>query len=406
MKRKISIKNIREEFPILKKKINNQNLIYVDNASSTQKPKAVINKIKEIYENNYSNVHRGIHTLSENMTKEYEETRKTVAKFVSAKENEIIFTKGTTNSINIIANGIQGIKKGDEIVLSISEHHANLVPWQELCKRTGAKLKFIPLNKDFEIDISQAKKIITNKTKLVAISHISNVLGSINDVEKIIKIAKKKGALVLIDSAQSIVHKKINVKKLNCDFLSFSAHKMYGPNSLGILYVKEDLLGKIKPLEFGGNMIEDVELNSSSYAKGFQKFEAGTPSIVEVIAFKEALNLLNSVSVKNIEKHELDLTKYFLKEVKKIKSLEIFGKTKSSNRIPVFSFTMEGIHAHDISSLLDAQGIATRSGHHCTIPLHKEYNLKATTRISFGIYNTKKEIDSIIKALQKIEKLS
>lgn len=401
---KMDVNKIRKDFPILKEKVNGHKLVYVDNSATTQKPKIVIDSLVEYYTKYNSNVHRGIHTLSEKATSEYENVRNKVAKFINCSENEIVFTKGTTDSLNLVAFGLAHLlKKGDEIVISQMEHHANFVPWQEVAKRTGAILKFIPIKSDFTLDLDSAKKLITSKTKIVSVTHISNVLGTINPIKKIADIAHSKNAIFIVDGAQSIPHMKIDVKKLGCDFFAFSSHKMCGPTGVGVLYGKYELLEKMNPIYFGGDMIYEVEFNKSTYAKAPIKFEAGTPNISDVIAFGSAINYLESIGMKNIEEYEKELTNYFLEKVKSVEGFELFGSSKVSNRCSVFSFNIKGVHSHDVSSILDNYGIAIRGGHHCAMPLMKILNTCATSRISLYFYNTKSEIDYIIKCLKKVE---
>ncbi|MFW6286252.1 MAG: SufS family cysteine desulfurase [Nanoarchaeota archaeon] len=396
-------KNKRLDFPILNQTIKNHKLVYVDNGASTQKPQQVINSIVDIYENYYSNIHRGVHTLSESCTEKYEDVRNKAAKFINASRDEIIFTKGTTHGLNMTAFGLKHLlKENDEIILSDMEHHANLVPWQEIAKEKNLKLKFIKRNKDFSINLEHLKDIITNKTKIVSIPHISNVLGVINNIKKIEKITHNKGAYLIIDGAQSLPHMKIDVKKLNCDILSFSSHKMCGPSGVGILYGKKKILEKLKPFEYGGDMINEVNLQHSTYNKIPYRFEAGTPNIEGVIGFGSAIDYLNEITMDKIEKYENILTEHFLEKIKKLNNIQIHGPLKSKNRASVFSFTVKNIHPHDVSTILDQKGIAIRGGHHCAMPLTKTLGVCATCRISFYFYNTIEEIDYIIQVLSQI----
>lgn len=395
----------RKDFPILFQKINSHNLVYVDNAATTQKPRVVIDAISNFYLKDNSNVHRGVHTLSEISTSKYESVRKKIQNFISAEsEKEIVFTSGTTDSINKVAFGlIKEIKKDDEIILSVGEHHANLVCWQEISKLTGAKLRFIDLNKEFKIDIVSLENIISNKTKVIAISHCSNVLGSINDVSKISQLAKKFNSYVILDAAQSISHMKIDVQKLGIDFMVFSSHKMMGPTGVGVLWGRKEALEKLSPISFGGGMIYHVELENSTYGDLPQRLEAGTPNIADVIGFGYAIDYLMEIKMDYIEKYEKLLTKHFLKRILEVENLQLFGSTKLENRASVFSFNISKLHPHDVSSILDKFGIAIRGGHHCAMPLAKILGVNSTSRISFSFYNTLEEVDYIIECLKKVE---
>ncbi len=394
---------IRKDFPILSRTINSKKLIYVDNAATTQKTKEVIDSQIEFYTKYNSNVHRGVHSLSEKATHEYEKAREKVAKFINSHPDEIIFTSGTTDSINKISFGIaHKLKKGDEIVLSSSEHHANLVCWQEVCKITGAKLKFIKLDSNYNLDMYSANKIITNKTKIISISHISNVLGSICPLKDIVKLARKVGAITIIDSAQSICNIKTDVKNLDVDFLVFSGHKMLAPTGVGVLYGKKECLEELKPTVFGGSMIYEVSYEKSNYAKLPQRLEAGTPNICGVIGLRAAIDYLNKIGLSDIEKYEKILTKHFLKRIKEVKGLTLYGSKSSKNRFPIFSFEIKGIHSHDVCAILNKSGIAIRGGHHCAMPLAKLLGVSGTSRISLSFYNTKQEIDYIIECLKKV----
>ncbi len=385
----------KNDFPILKQKINGKRLVYLDNAATSQAPESVINSISEYYKTMHSNVHRSIHTLSEKATEEYENTRKKVAKFINADSEEIIFTKGTTESINLIAHGLK-LKKDDEIVLTMMEHHANIVPWQQL----GVKLKYIPITKDFKLDLEAAKKLITNKTKVVSVTHISNVLGIINPINELAKLAHKVGALIVVDAAQSVPHMKVDVKELNCDFLAFSAHKMLGPTGVGVLYGKKELLENLEPFVYGGKMIKEVDLDKTTFADSPDKFEGGTPNISGVIAFGKAIDYLNKIGMDKIEKHNKELIEYASKRIKEIKNVKVYGSEGS-----IISFNIEGMHSHDVSELLDREGVAIRGGHHCTMPLMKVLNIPGCSRASFYLYNTKEDVDIFIDALKKAIKV-
>jgi cysteine desulfurase/selenocysteine lyase len=400
-------KKIRNNFPILNQKVHGKNLVYTDNGATSQKPQIMIDAIVDYYTNYNSNVHRGLHTLSEKATTEYELVRKKTANFVNSNTDEIVFTSGTTQSLNIIAHGlVNQIKENDEIVISQMEHHANLVTWQQLALKTGAKLKYIHVLENGELDLIQAEKIINKKTKIISLTHISNVLGTINPIKKVIELANLVGALSVIDGAQSIGHMPIDVKKLGCDFLVFSAHKMCGPTGVGILYGKMTSLEKLTPNTFGGDMILEVEFEKSTFNKIPYCFEAGTPNIADTIAFGKVLDYLSKIGIKNIENYDKILTKYFLKQIKDLEKdygFKFYGPKSISKKAAVFSFTIKGVHSHDISTILDKFGIAVRGGHHCAMPLTNDVlGVVATSRISFYFYNTIDEIDYIINCLKKI----
>ena len=392
-------KKLKKDFPIFK---TNKNLIYLDSASTTQKPKQVIGAIKKFYENSNANIHRGVYKLSQKATEKYEESKKTVAEFINASPDEIIFTKSTTESINLLSYTIESlIPKGkDEIVLTEMEHHSNLVPWQQLAKRNKMNLKFIKIKNDFTLDIKDARKKITNKTAILSVAHVSNSLGTVNPVKELIEIAKKKNVLTVIDAAQSAPHMKVNVGDLDCDFLAFSGHKMLGPLGIGVLYGKKHLLEELHPFNFGGDMIKSVNLENAEWNKVPEKFEAGTQNIAGAIGLAEAVKYLKKIGIDNIEKWEKELKKYTLNGMKNIKGVKIYNSMK--NTLGILSFNFEGIHPHDIASLLDDYGIAIRAGHHCTMPLMKRLGVSGTARVSFYFYNTKEDIDKFIKALKEI----
>jgi len=399
--------NLRKDFPILKQKINGKPLIYVDNAATTQKPKIVIDAITNYYTRYNANVHRGGHTLGIETTELFENSREKIAKFIGSNSEEIVFTSGTTDSINIIGQGIKNqLKKGDEIILSYQEHHANIIIWQEITKEIGCKIKYLELNEEYQIDIKSLEKTLNNNTKIISISHISNVLGSINDIEKIFKTVKQKNEniITILDAAQSIAHKKFNIKKQNyIDFLVFSGHKMYAPTGVGVLYGKYKLLNKLTPNKFGGGgMVTDVSKTDFDINSAPQKFETGTPNISGVIALGKAVEYLENIGIKRIEKYEHYLAEYFIKKISEqnFEEFQIIGSKNPKNRIPVFSFDCEHIHPHDLTTILDLDGIAIRGGQHCAIPLIKLLNTCATSRISLTFYNTTNEIDKIIKSLK------
>ena len=397
MKKNIKIEAIRKEFKIFD---DNKPLIYFDNASTSLKPHSVINKITEYYSKYPVNVHRSLYNIGNKATQEYENVRSDVKNLINARSiKNIIFTKGTTESINMVAYswGRKYLCSDDEILLSEMEHHSNNVPWQLCSEITGAKIKYIPINSKGELNLSNIEKLITKKTRIVSIIHQSNVFGTINPIDQIIALAKKVGALTLIDAAQSIPHCQINVESLGCDFLVFSGHKMLGPTGVGVLYGKEDILNLMDPFMGGGQMINSVELDNVSFAELPLKFEAGTPNIAQVIGLGEAIKFLLSIGYKNIQKHEKSITDYALKKLKTIIQVSIYGQ--SNNRGSVISFNIKGINSSDLAEFLNHKNIAIRSGHHCAQPIMTKLNISSTARISFYIYNTSKEIDYFIECL-------
>jgi len=397
----INVSKIRSQFPILNSKVNGKDLVYFDNGASTQKPVSVIDCLSNYYKNENANVHRGVHFLSDLATTKFEETRKKIKEFIGAKhDHEVIFTKGTTDSINLVANGFRSLlKKGDEIIISELEHHSNIVPWQLCCKHSGAILKIVPLKKNGELDFAAFKKMLSKSTKLVAVSHISNSLGTINPIHKIIEEAHKVGAKTLIDGAQAAAHIKLNMQDLNADLYCFSAHKLYGPTGLGVLYGKEEILNHLPPYQSGGEMIKEVSFEKTTYAELPHKFEAGTPNIAAVIAFKYAIDFILKLGLDNITKYENELLEYATSEISKIDGIKIFGT--SEHKTSIISFNIKGIHHYDIGVILDKMGVAIRTGHHCTQPIMKKFNITGTARISLAVYNTKEEIDICISAIKK-----
>lgn len=402
--RDLKIENIREDFPQLKSIVNNKPLVYFDNAATTLKPKVMIDAIAHYYSEEVANVHRGIHTLSEVGTTKFEQTRLGVANFINAKNtHEVIYTKGTTDSLNLLAHsfGKKFLSPGDEILLSLMEHHSNIVPWQLIAQEMGAKIVVVPITDSGEIDFIEYKKLLNSKTKIVSITYISNTLGTINPIGEMIELAHAAGAKFCVDAAQAIAHLPIDVQKLNCDFLVFSAHKIFGPNALGFLYGKEELLNEMPPYQGGGAMISEVTFEKTTYNILPNKFEAGTPAIAEVIAFKASLEYLQAIGLDQISKRESELLDYASAELKKIPGLKIIGEAK--HKASVISFILEGAHPHDIGSILDKEGVAIRTGHHCTQPLLKRYGVNAIARASFAFYNTEEEIDIFISALKKAQ---
>ncbi|WP_457617616.1 aminotransferase class V-fold PLP-dependent enzyme [Lutibacter sp.] len=397
----IDIQKIRSEFPILTQKVNGKPLVYFDNAATSQKPQIVIDSIVNYYTTFNANIHRGVHTLSQKATNAFEETRVKLQKHFNAKKNyEIILTAGTTHSINIVATGFTSLlKKGDEIIVSALEHHSNIVPWQMLCERTGAVLKVIPMNEEGELQLDKYAELLSKKTKLVFVNHVSNALGTINPIKKIIDMAHAIGAAVLIDGAQSSAHIKTDVQALNVDFYVASAHKMCGPTGVGILYGKEEWLNKLPPYQGGGEMIKQVTFEKTTYADLPYKFEAGTPNIAGVIAFGTAIDYMNDLGFDNIVTYEGELLQYATKKLLQIERLKIYGTSK--NKTAVISFNIEGIHPYDIGVIIDKLGIAVRTGHHCAQPIMDFYKIPGTVRASFAFYNTFEEIDLLIEALIK-----
>jgi len=396
---------IRAQFPTLHQKVNGKELVYFDNAASSQKPQVVIDALTYYYNNENANIHRGVHYLSQEATDKFENTRKSVRTFINAKNScEIIFTKGTTDSINLIANGYRSIlNKGDEIIISEMEHHSNIVPWQMCCELSGATLKVIPILDNGDLDMEIFENLLSEKTKLVAITHISNALGTINPIKEIITATHKADAKIMIDGAQAAPHKSVDVQELDVDYYCFSAHKMYGPTGVGILYGKEVLLNQLPPYQSGGEMIKEVSFKKTTYADLPHKFEAGTPNIAGVIAFKASLDFITGLGIKNIAKHEDDLLQYTIDELSKISAIQFIGEAKK--RAALVSFNIKDLHAYDIGVLLDKMGIAIRTGHHCAQPIMEHYKIPGTARMSFAIYNTKQEIDSSITAIKKAQKM-
>ena len=402
---KFDVKNIREDFPILKKQINGKQLIYFDNAATSQTPTCVINSISDYYNNYNSNIHRGVHSLSEEATEAYEKAREKIQIHFNAKhKEEIIFTSGTTHSINIVSNGFLNlIGEDDEIIVSGLEHHSNIVPWQMMCKKTNSKLKVIPLDKNGELDLKEFKNLVSKKTKLVFLNHVSNALGIINPIEEIIQISHSYNALVLIDGAQSAAHFKIDLQKLNVDFFTASAHKLCGPTGVGFLYGKKELLEEIEPFMGGGEMISDVTFEKTTYAEIPHKFEAGTPNISGVIAFGAALDYMNSLGFENIRQYEDKLLKYATEKLKEIDGLIIYGDVK--NKTSVISFNISGIHSYDIGSILDKYGVAVRTGQHCAQPIMDHFDIPGTVRVSLSFINTFEEIDILQEAIIKAKSM-
>lgn len=401
----LNIQQIREEFPVLHQEVNGKPLIYFDNAATNQKPQRVIDALSHHYAKDNANIHRGIHTLAERATAAFEDTRRILSEFINAPETEeVIFTKGTTESINLVAAtyGRKFIEAGDEILVSAMEHHSNIVPWQMLCEEKGAVLKVMPITPSGELILDEVEQLITDKTKIVAFNHASNTLGTINPVKKITQWAHNKGAKVLIDGAQSVSHLTIDVQDLGVDFYVFAAHKMYGPTGTGVLWGKRSLLEKMPPYQGGGEMIKEVSFAKTTYNDIPYKFEAGTPGIANVVAFKEAVRFIQELTKPEIAAHEASLLAYGTEQLEQIDGLRIIGQ--AHDKVSVISFEVEGIHHFDLGMWLDAKGIAVRTGHHCTQPLMDFYGIEGTTRASFSVYNTTEEIDAFVRALKDIIK--
>jgi len=400
------VENIREMFPILSRKLNDKTLVYLDNAATSQKPQVVIDALSNYYSHYNANIHRGIHTLAEEATAAYESTRVTVKSFINAAfPEEIIFTRGATEGINLVAYtwGRKNIRAGDEIIISGMEHHSNIVPWQILCEERKSILKIIPVTDSGELDMEAYKNLLSSKTKLVSVVHVSNSLGTINPVKEIIDAAHRVGAIVMIDGAQSTVHLDIDVQELNCDFFAFSGHKVYGPTGVGVLYGKKDLLQSMPPFMGGGEMIKEVTFEKTTYADLPYKYEAGTPNIADTVALKSALDFINETGKDAIRKHENDLLRYATSQLEALPGLTIIGTAEE--KVSVVSFVIANIHPQDIGVLLDNQGIAVRTGHHCTQPVMVRFGIPGTVRASFAMYNTKEEIDRLVNGLQKAIKM-
>jgi len=395
---------IKADFPILNRKINGKKLAYLDNAATTQKPLAVIEAIKQYYTKHNANVHRGLHTLAEEATEAYEESRRRVAQFIGGvRPDEVIFTRGATEAINLVAYswGRANIGKGDRIVLTHMEHHSNLVPWIVLAKEQGAEIEYIPITDDGYLILDRIRDIITPNTKLVALTHMSNVLGTINPVDKIIDIAHEAGAVVLVDAAQSIPHMPVDVTAMQADFVAFSAHKMLGPTGIGILYGRRALLSDMEPFNYGGEMIGEVRYDHVSWAELPHKFEGGTPNIAGAVGFSPALEYLSALGMNNIRDHERKLTQYAIDKLSRLNSITIFGPLDVDNRGGAVTFLDKDVHPHDMAQFLDTHGVAVRAGHHCAQPLHLRLGVNSTLRASFYVYNTESDVDQLINAIKE-----
>ena len=402
----MNIKNLKSEFPIFKQKINGKPLVYLDSANSSQKPKVVIDRLSNFYETEFSNVGRSVHTLAVKATNRFEATRDVLKDYLNAQHREeIVFTKGATESINLVASsfGEKYIKEGDEILITELEHHSNYVPWHFLRKSKGAVIKFAPVNKNGDVEIDEIKKLISNKTKIIAITHISNVTGAVMPIKKIVDLAKEKNIPVLVDGTQGAPHMQIDMQDLGCDFYVISCHKMYGPNGLGVLYAKKKWLDDLPPYQGGGGMIDEVKKDNITFANAPTKFEAGTLQTAEVVAFAESINFIEKLGIKNIAAHENKILEYGYEKLKKNNSINIIGSPK--NRGSVLCFTIKNIHPHDIATILDDEGVAIRAGHHCCQILHDKLGIAATARASIGVYNTKEDMDILCKAIDNCKKI-
>ena len=399
-KKPFELDRVRENFPILDQDINGSKLIYFDNAASTQKPSRVIKSIKQYYESDHSNVHRGVHSLSIRATESYEKSRSVISSYINAKhEHEVIHTKGTTESINLVAQSLSDqIKENDEILISAMEHHSNIVPWQELCKRSGAVLKVIPINETGDINLDEMNRLISSKTKIISITHVSNTLGTINPIKKIINRAKSVDALTLIDGAQAVAHMRIDVQDIDCDFYVFSGHKLYGPTGTGVLYGKEEVLKSLNPYQYGGEMILKVTFDETTYNSLPHKFEAGTPNIAGTIGLMNAIEYLKEIDFDSAIDHEMAIHDYALQQLKLLPNLKIIGTAKDKSSI--ISFTIGELHPHDVGTILNQKAVAVRTGHHCTMPLMDFYQIPGTIRASFSFYNSKEEVDVLVSGLE------
>ena len=394
---------LRNDFPIFKKKINGKELVYLDNASTTQKPYSVIDSITDFYTNYNSNIHRAVYQLAEEATELYEQSREKIANFINVRPEEIVFTRNTTESINLIAHSWarSNLKKDDGIVLTELEHHSNIVPWQILCQEIGTRLEYVGIDENGFLDLEHMKKLIcSKKVKLISLSHMSNVLGTIVPIEGIIKVAHEHGIPVIVDGAQSVPHMPVNVKNMDCDFLVFSAHKMLGPTGVGVLYAKKEFLEKMRPFMGGGDMIKEVFKFYTNYNDVPYKFEAGTPNIADVVGFGAAIDYLEKIGMENIRKHEISLTDYALESILSLKYVTVYGPRDTKYRGGVMSFNIADIHPHDLATIMNDHGIAIRSGHHCAQVLMQRLDVPATSRASFYIYNTKEEIDRFVNAIK------
>ncbi len=403
---RLDVSEVRKDFPILKQTVHGKPLVYLDNAATTQKPQVVIDAIHRYYSTENSNIHRGVHYLSEQATRDYEDARKKVQHFINApKEREIVFVRSTTEAINLIAQsyGRHFLKKGDEIVVSAMEHHSNIVPWQMLCEQTGAKLQVIPIDQDGELLLEEFERLLNARTRLVSVAHVSNALGTVNPVKDMIREAHKREIPVLVDGAQAAPHMKIDVQELGCDFYAFSGHKLFGPTGIGVLYGKASLLEAMPPYQGGGDMISLVTFEKTHYNVLPYKFEAGTPNIAGGIGLGAAIDYLNGLGMEAVEAYENQLLSYALESMSTLSGVQLIGTPKQ--RAGVISFNLDGIHAHDVGTILDQEGVAIRAGHHCAMPVMQRFGVPATARASFAFYNTKDEVDTLVRAIHKVQEV-
>ena len=400
------LERLRRDFPILNQKIRGKDLVYLDNAATSQKPQPVIDAIARYYQSGNANIHRGVHFLSEHATEEHEAARKAVRQFINAaRTEELIFVRGTTEGINLVAQtyGRAHVGPGDEVLVSAMEHHSNIVPWQILCEQQGAKLRVIPISDQGELLLDQFEKLVGPRTKIVAVAHVSNALGTINPIREIVRIAHSHNVPVVVDGAQAVPHIKVDVQDLDCDFYAFSGHKMYGPMGIGVLYGKYDLLEAMPPYQGGGDMIRSVTFEKTQYNTLPYRFEAGTPDVAGAIGLGAAIKYLNSVGIENVAAHEHELLEYATNALSKSRGIHIIGNAK--NKAAVLSFVMDGVHPHDIGTILDQEGIAVRTGHHCAQPIMQRFGIPATVRASFALYNTKAEVDALIAGIKKVQEV-
>ncbi len=400
------VHRVREDFPVLHQQVHGHSLVYLDNAATTQKPLAVMEAIEQYYRHDNSNIHRGVHTLSERATADYEKVRETARKFLNAADTkEIIFVRGTTEAINLVAQtyGRKNVGSGDEVLITALEHHSNIVPWQLLCEEKGAKLRIAPINDRGELLLEEFEKLLTPKTKIVAVAHLSNALGTINPVREIIRLAHARNIPVLVDGAQAVARLQVDVQALDCDFYALSSHKLYGPTGIGVLYGKAKLLEAMPPWQGGGDMIASVTFEKTVYNRLPYKFEAGTPNIADTIGFGAAIDYLTGLGLNEVERHEAELLAYATEAVESIPGVRIVGTARE--KAGVLSFVMDEIHPHDVGTILDSEGIAVRTGHHCAQPVMQRFNIPATARASFGLYNTMEEVDALVAGIHKVKKV-
>ncbi|MBN2102097.1 MAG: cysteine desulfurase [Candidatus Aenigmarchaeota archaeon] len=400
----LNIDKIREDFPILRREVNGNKLIYLDNTATSQKPMQVIDAISEYYKNTNANIHRGVHTLSQEASEMYDSGRENIAEFIKCDPSELIFTRNATESLNLVAYawGMNHLKRDDEIIITKMEHHSNMVPWHLIAKKTGAKIKAIDFGDDFSVSIESFQKLLNKKTKTVAIGHVSNVLGTINDVKKICRLAKENGSLTVVDGAQSAPHIPVNVEKMDCDFFAFSAHKMLGPTGIGGLFGKSEVLENLDPFFGGGGMIKDVWIADSTYTKPPEKFEAGTPDISGTVGFSAAIDYLRKVGMDNIEEYEIEMNKLVIDKISQLKNVNLYGPENPEKRGAIFSFDIKDMNPHDVAMLFDQEGIAVRSGQHCANALMRELGIGGTVRASPYFYNTKEEVKKFLEVLEDI----